>query len=107
MHESYIERGPQTLLERIDRLRRLVILSPGLRDEFSERLEIFDATLKDNVQSMFGDEGLRRALPEWHLLVGSQSPPYEIDPEAKEYILNQIEWFISDFEEELADREAA
>ncbi len=95
-----IDRNQPVKLQRIDELRWYAVSaeSSDFMNELSDRVYEFDQQLQATLRERYGDENLRKTVPEWHKLVGSTPEDHEADPQAKEFIAKEVERFVSEME---------
>jgi len=96
-----IEIDPTSMFGRIDRLRIFVLDSEDMMNELSDDIFYFDAELQLALKEQYADEYLRKTVPEWHKLVGSTPEDHEANPEAKKFIAQRVEQFVSEMETKL------
>ncbi len=66
---------------------------------WNNKLYSFDKKLKADLQGR-GYNGSWRAVPEWHVLVGSTIEDKDLDEEVREYICNEIKVFLRKFKQD-------
>ncbi len=88
--------------ERIDGLRWFAINaeSPDFLSLLSDKIVAFEEMLVEKLTQRFGDKNVRKAVPEWHKLVGSTPELHDVDPEIADFVIQEIIRFITSVEEE-------
>jgi len=100
MEHAKIESDPSSLFGRIDRLRSASFDVEKRLEELSEMVYNFDQELQTALAERFGDKDLRKTVPEWHKLVGSTPEDHNPDNPVRDFIVNAVESFVSDAEEQ-------
>lgn len=97
---EHFDPSKAAMLSRIDALRWFAVEaeSDSFMNELSDKIYEFDQTLQGTLRDRFGDENLRKMVPEWHKLVGSTPEDHDANPEAKQYIAGEVERFVSEME---------
>ncbi len=99
---KHFEADTALMLERINSLR-LYALNQESHDylnNLSDKIFAFDQDLQVTLRERYGDENLRKMVPEWHKLVGSTVEDHEANPEAKQFVVDEIKRFVEEMEEE-------
>jgi GH35 family endo-1,4-beta-xylanase len=88
------------MLQRIDALRWYAVEAESnhFMEELSDKIYEFDQNLQVALNDRYGDRDLRKMVPEWHKLVGSTVEDHDVNPEAKKYIADEVERFVSEME---------
>ena len=91
-------KGPR--LKRIEDLRWFALdaESSDYMDELSEKICEFDQQLQVALSQRYGNGELRKMVPEWHKLVGSTPEDHDVNPEAKQFIVEEVERFVTEME---------
>ena len=100
-----VENAEKTVLERITWLREYVLSSNELLEQWSTSLVVWDKAFKQRLKESYGSTQYAQQVSQWQTLVGG-TPEEETDitDEIREYILDEVDKFVSGFERTLQEK---